>query len=236
MTPNVRRFVEVIAKSPVIKDPIIEIGSYLVPGQRSLANLRDLFSTHRYIGCDVRRGPGVDRVENAENLSFKNKTIGTVLMLETIEHVENYIRAIEEIHRVLKSDGLVILSSLMNFQIHAYPRDYWRFTPLGFEFLLRRFPVRVIGFQGEDKNHPTNIFGIGFKKRNLSSAEQLLRLLKENSSYIKGGKPWRHRFLTFIAYLKKGFREINHYEHLKFNLLKNREQFPLDKTTSYAIK
>ena len=36
-------------------------------------------------------------------------------------HVEYPRRAMAEIHRILKDDGIVIISSVMNFPIHAYP-------------------------------------------------------------------------------------------------------------------
>lgn len=222
MTPNVRRFVEIVAKNIDPKEPIVEIGSYIVKGHEKLANLREFFPELTYIGCDIRKGLGVDRIENVEKLTFKNETIGTVLMLETIEHVHNCIKALDEIYRVLKKDGVVVLSSVMNFQIHEFPEDYWRFTPKGFEYLLRRFPIKIIGFQGEKENYPTNIFGIGFKKDDKERARHILKALRINAAMIKRRKPWRHRLFTACDYCKEAISEFAHRYYLKYYIVKNK--------------
>ena len=38
--------------------PILEIGSYQVPGQEEIADLRTLFPGKEFVGVDVRAGPG----------------------------------------------------------------------------------------------------------------------------------------------------------------------------------
>lgn len=222
MTPNVRGFVKIIAENIDVKEPIVEIGSFIVKGHEKLANLRNFFPGLKYIGCDIQKGPGVDRIENVERLTFKNKTIGTVLILETLEHVQNPIKALDEIYRVLKKDGVVVVSSLMNFQIHDYPEDYWRFTPRGIEYLLRKFPLRVIGFQGEKEREqfPTNIFGVGFKCSDKGRANHALKALRENADAVKGRKPWRHKLFTSRDYLKEALTEFTHKYYLKYYLTK----------------
>ena len=65
-----------------------------------------------------------------------------MICLETLEHVADPIRAVEEMHRVLRPGGVLAISSLMFFPIHAHPWDYWRFTPEGFERLLEPFESR----------------------------------------------------------------------------------------------
>ena len=50
----------------------------------------------------------------------------------------------------------------MNFPIHDYPHDYWRFTPEAFKLLLKPFSNFFVGFQG-NKNYPHTVVGIGFK-------------------------------------------------------------------------
>jgi len=123
-----------------------------VAGQEEIANLRPLFEKHRveYVGCDMYPGPGVDRVENLHRLSIETESVGTALCLETLEHVEDCRAAVEEIFRVLKPGGLAVISSGMKEIIHPSPSDYWRFTPEGFESLMRQFTVkRVISMPGD---------------------------------------------------------------------------------------
>ncbi|MDY6863624.1 MAG: methyltransferase domain-containing protein [Thermodesulfobacteriota bacterium] len=162
MQYSIRFLVEEINKAFNLIEPIYEIGSFLVEGQEDLADLRPLFADKTYIGCDIREGKGVDRIEDAEKLSMDDGSVGTVLILETLEHVQNPFLAFREIYRVLMDDGVVVVSSVMDFEIHDHPNDYWRFTPEAFKLLLKEFPNKIIISQGDDK-FPLSIIGIGFK-------------------------------------------------------------------------
>ena len=178
---NIRSFVEQTSKSFNIMEPIIEIGSFIVPGQEELANLRPIFTGKTFIGCDMREGNGVDKIENVEGLLLDDGSVGTVLILDTLEHVENCFKALDEIYRVLKDDGIVIMSSVMDFPIHDYPSDYWRFTPEAFKLLLKKFPIKVVGSQG-NPDHPHTVYAIGIKSNEFNKYEQILNDLMDNYS------------------------------------------------------
>jgi hypothetical protein len=160
---HVRALVKVVSDTVELEEPIFEMGSYQVGGQAEIADLRPFFSGKLYIGCDVRMGPGVDRIEDIENLSMADGVVGTLLVVETLEHVRNPFRALDEVKRVLTGRGVVIMSSTMNFPIHDIPRDYWRFTPAAFDLLLGGLPAKIIGTVGDPSN-PHTVFAIGFKE------------------------------------------------------------------------
>jgi SAM-dependent methyltransferase len=144
--------------------PIVEIGSYQVEGQAQIANLRSLFPGRAYLGIDMRPGPGVDCVANVERLPCETASIGTVLALNTFEHVKHFWRGLEEVHRVLRPDGALILATPFYFHLHDYPHDYWRFTPAAYEALLERYPSKIIGWHGA-RNRPANVWAIAFRER-----------------------------------------------------------------------
>lgn len=50
------------------------------------------------------------RVASAEDLPFRSNSMDLVLNYETIEHVENPLKSLQEIRRVLKKDGSLILA------------------------------------------------------------------------------------------------------------------------------
>ncbi|NJD76626.1 MAG: class I SAM-dependent methyltransferase [Candidatus Methanoperedens sp.] len=179
MRQEIRNFVEEVEREFNLMEPIIEIGSFQVTGQEELANLRFIFSGKQFIGCDLRSGKGVDRIENVESLSLTDESVGTVLILDTLEHVENCFKALDEIYRVLKKDGVVIMSSVMDFPIHDYPSDYWRFTPEAFKLLLKKFPIKIVGIQG-NSDHPHTILAIGIKSNNYIKYETNFNNLKNN--------------------------------------------------------
>lgn len=162
MRPTVRAFVQDAAENLPIADPVVEIGARPAEGQESEANLRSLFAGHSYIGCDYQEGPNVDRVEDIHALSFEDDSVGTVVCVETLEHVADPLKGVREIHRVLKPGGVAILTSVMFMPIHAHPWDYWRFTPEGFQLLLEPFETSLAFGYGFDLL-PEGLHGVGIK-------------------------------------------------------------------------
>ena len=162
MRGNVREFVRQVAAILDLAEPIVEIGAFQVENQLYDGDMRPFFPGKRYLGCDMRPGRGVDRIEDAHALRFADDWAGSVLILETLEHVEDPARAMAEIHRVLRPGGIVVASSCMDLPVHEHPADYWRFTPQGFDLLLRSFSPRRVYLQGHSR-FPHTLAGIGIK-------------------------------------------------------------------------
>ena len=155
-------FARDVAESFTLDEPLIELGARAAEGQEDIADLRGIFRAEQHIGCDIQPGKGVDRIEDIHHLTFEDESVGTVICLETLEHVADPLRAVEEMHRVLRPGGLLAISSLMFFPIHAHPWDFWRFTPEGFARLLEPFESSLVVAQGWDLM-PDGVFGIGIK-------------------------------------------------------------------------
>ncbi len=96
----------------------------------------------------MRPGPGVDRVEDVTAISLPDGSAGTVLCIETFEHVFEVRRGFDEVFRLLEPGGVFVITSPLNFRIHAYPDDYWRMTPNCLQRLLSPFDARMSGYQG----------------------------------------------------------------------------------------
>jgi SAM-dependent methyltransferase len=176
MRPAVLEFARDVAGSYAIAEPLIELGARAAEGQEDIADLRGIFGAAEHIGCDIQPGQGVDRIEDIHALSFEDESVGTVICLETLEHVADPLRAVQEMHRVLRPGGVLAISSLMFFPIHAHPWDYWRFTPEGFELLLQPFESSLVVAQGWDLM-PEGVFGIGVKGPAKLSPDQLPRTM-----------------------------------------------------------
>jgi SAM-dependent methyltransferase len=163
MRKPVREFVRICAENLPVSGPVFEFGALQVHADEVLEDLRPLFARLDYVGCDMRPGPGVDRVLNLHDIDVADNSVGCVVCMDTLEHVEYPRRAVAEIRRILVPGGLVILSSVMNFPIHGYPNDYWRFTPAGFASLLQDFSDTVVACYGDRDDFPQTIAGVGFK-------------------------------------------------------------------------
>lgn len=196
MRPLIRQFVQIAAETLPIQEPIYEFGSLQVPGQEGFADLRPLFPNKEYVGCDMREGPGVDKVLNLHHLDLEPESAGAVLMLDTLEHVEFPRKAMEETYRVLRPGGICLISSVMNFPIHEYPHDFWRFTPQGFKSLLAPFPESFYDFAG-DEAFPHTVVGFGFKSSQVD-------LDGFNSRFKSWKEEWRSPDgRTFRSFLKR---------------------------------
>ncbi len=162
MRPSIREFTGIVANTLPIREPVYEFGSLQVMADKALVDLRPLFAGKKYVGCDMRPGPGVDEVLNLHEIDLPDETAGTVLVMDTLEHVEFARRAMEEVHRILKPDGIAVISSVMQFAVHDYPNDYWRFTTEGFKSLLRPFATVYVESAGQWW-FPHTVVGVGFK-------------------------------------------------------------------------
>jgi hypothetical protein len=188
MRESIRDFVKAASGSIPIPEPIYEFGSFQVEGQEAIADLRPLFPGKKYIGCDMRSGKGVDLLLNLHDIELPDSMAGTVLVLDTLEHVEFCRRAMSEVYRILKPGGVAIISSVMYFPIHEYPSDYWRFTPEGFRSLLHQFSYSMVDFLGKEDS-PHTVVGIGIKERDVSIAEAELISKKMNDWKISMTPP-----------------------------------------------
>jgi SAM-dependent methyltransferase len=156
-------------------DPVVEIGSLQVPGQEGYGDIRPYFKGKKFEGCDMRPGPGVDRIENLEKLTFADASLGSIVMLDVIEHVRDLQSCFKEVRRVLREDGVLIMSSHMDFPIHAYPYDYWRFTPKAFEELLSGFGSVLVGIQGAPE-FPHTVMAVAIPAKGKLGPEAAARL------------------------------------------------------------
>ncbi|PIT90963.1 hypothetical protein COU17_03355 [Candidatus Kaiserbacteria bacterium CG10_big_fil_rev_8_21_14_0_10_49_17] len=95
------------------------------------------------IAADIAEHPGVDVVVDVHNLStkFKPESFDVVLCTEALEHFYNPWSAMEEMKKVLRRGGVLILSTRFIFPLHEVPHDYYRFTEYGLRYLLRDMEI-----------------------------------------------------------------------------------------------
>lgn len=105
----------------------LEIGSRDVNG-----SVRSLF-TGCYLGVDVYPGRGVDLVAEAEHLAGVPAGWQVVVSTEMLEHCQRPWRALNEIWRVLRPGGHLLVTCRGYddrgcWPVHNEPVDVWRFS------------------------------------------------------------------------------------------------------------
>ncbi len=99
----------------------------------------------QYIGLEKGR----TRYERADvwgdvlALPFRDQTCDTVLCNQVLEHVPQPQAAIDEMARVLRPGGYLILTAPHIWGLHEVPHDYFRFTPYGLRHLAEKSGLTV---------------------------------------------------------------------------------------------
>lgn len=88
-----------------------------------------------------------DIVGDIHNLPMADESEEAVICIAVLEHVENPIKAMEEMKRVLKKGGYAFIYVPFLYYYHAekgYYGDFWRFTEDSLKWLSRDFSHREI--------------------------------------------------------------------------------------------
>lgn len=129
-----------------IKGICLDIGAGNSPYKKYL-------NVARYISVDKKQTRAVNYQENqndidadAKDLPFDNDFADTVLLNQVLEHIDDYEKVLEEIHRVLKKGGKLIISAPFVYHIHSEPNDYFRFSEYGLRYLLQKHNFVIYQF------------------------------------------------------------------------------------------
>jgi SAM-dependent methyltransferase len=146
---NQRLFLE--RHMPRAEGPVIEIGS---KDYGSTASFRDLYAGVEYIGADLEAGKGVDVVVDlTQGLGELGEgRFALAICCSVLEHTPRPWVMADNITRLLRPDGSLYLSVPWVWRYHAYPDDYFRFSPRavqslfpGLEWALAAYSTSVVG-------------------------------------------------------------------------------------------
>lgn len=140
-------------------------------------------------------------------LPFESESFDTILSSDVLEHIYNPIDALNEMVRILKPGGFLLVNTPFEYWMHETPFDYYRYT----EFLYRRYAsengqiecvnVEKIG-SGLDVIGDTIGKIIGNKKRSQKIQKWFykFRLTKRGKSISKKSS---HMAIAFLAVYQK---------------------------------
>ena len=104
--------------------------------------------TNEYIGCDIVQSSQqkVDVICDATNVPLPSAECDTVFSIQTIEHIAEHQKMLNEANRLLKNGGRLIISGPLYWPLHEEPYDYFRFTKYGFTYILNKagFTIEMI--------------------------------------------------------------------------------------------
>jgi SAM-dependent methyltransferase len=98
----------------------------------------------RYVTVDLNRHSKIDVQANAVALPFKNESFDTILCTEVLEHVPEPSQLISEVRRILKPDGILLLTTPQTWGLHLEPLDFYRYTKYGLRYLTEKNKLEVV--------------------------------------------------------------------------------------------
>ena len=107
------------------------------------------FARQRYTGIDLAVGDifwdysKLDAVADLTALPFPRGTFDAAIHIVTIEHLREPGRALKEISRALKPDGVLLIAAPLEWEVHQHPHDYFRYTHYGLLYLLEGAGMQV---------------------------------------------------------------------------------------------
>jgi SAM-dependent methyltransferase len=123
-------------RTTTIRPLILVIGGGSIgSGSDELYNNEEI----RIVGTDVYASPHTTLVCDAHRLPFEEQSFDGVWIQAVLEHVIDPQKVVKEIHRVLKSGGLVYADTPFMQQVHEAAFDFTRFTLSGHRWLFREF-------------------------------------------------------------------------------------------------
>jgi SAM-dependent methyltransferase len=112
---------------------------------------------HRYTGIDVaaaddfgmRRHPDVVAFDGLK-IPFPDESFDHVLCTEVLEHAEDPLALISEMHRVLRHGGALVATVPFSARVHHAPYDFHRFTRYRLSEMFSHFDDVTIDERGDD--------------------------------------------------------------------------------------
>jgi SAM-dependent methyltransferase len=107
------------------------------------------------LGIDVEqtlhKNDKIDKFYDGKNIPYEDSTFDFILCTEVLEHVEHPAKMIGEMNRVLKPDGIILMTTPFLQILHETPYDFYRYTPFALRSLVEEggFELKSItGFSG----------------------------------------------------------------------------------------
>ena len=153
MRPEDKEYVKEIIDKHGYQSPILDtcVGTISSPYEDE-----DLFSKGSYFRHDIAQfHNSIDVIcDICEMDQIPDHTFGTIINFWALEHIYNPFKAISEMYRILREDGMLLLAVPLHWRVHRAPavKDYWRFCPDGLRLLLTSFIIldlRVDGCKDE---------------------------------------------------------------------------------------
>jgi SAM-dependent methyltransferase len=221
---NVQQIDLVKRLAPKMRGSVLEIGSKRYAEPPISFDYRMLFPVGtEYVGVDAEAGTGVDIVLDMTasidilRARLGQRQYGAIICLSVLEHVKDIFSFSRNVEGLLRPGGVLVLSVPFAWEIHAYPGDYWRFTPEAIRYLFRNveFDQRLSRFHAdwgrtmslEDAGDDLNRWMMYFSASERADKSALGRLRRIGFSFLRRAFGMKKNMLYSTMFDMVGFKK-----------------------------
>lgn len=129
--------------APYVHGAVLDVGCGMKPYEQLLGSQ----ATH-WTGLDfVQSAAGHTRADvfgSALDMPFESASFDTIICTQVAEHVPEPMRLFSECARVLRTGGILLLTTPQTEEIHEQPHDYYRYTRYGLQYLAEAQGLQVL--------------------------------------------------------------------------------------------
>ena len=140
-----RHYLDKILSEEKFYGRVLDVGGKKISKRGSFRPPLEKVDLWEYLNLDKSTKP--DYHVNAEKIPVEENTFDIILMSEVLEHLEKPEIVLNELYRVLKKKGKIVLTMPFLYGIHADPFDYQRWTPTKFENVLKGLGFKEISIK-----------------------------------------------------------------------------------------
>ncbi len=119
-------------------------GKVLDVGAGEFNRYSGYFKYSEYVRMDPRHVEHADVVGSADNIPLPDESFDSVVCTQVFEHLENPQKSAEEIYRVLRKGGYVLLTVPQMNELHEEPYDFFRYTKFGLKSMFEKPGFEVV--------------------------------------------------------------------------------------------
>lgn len=110
---------------------------------------KSLFHVNEYVGLEIETVGEIKSVEadvlyDGSYMPFSESYFDCILCNQVLEHVFNPTQFLKELNRVVRTDGLLLLTVPFVWDEHEQPYDYARYSSFGLIYLLKENGFTII--------------------------------------------------------------------------------------------
>ena len=115
-------------------DRILDVGSGKNPYyQKSMKG--------KIIRFDIKKYDKIDVIGNADFFPFRKDSFDKVIIVNSLYYFKDPLKIIENISRILKKNGKLVIITPFFYPVHDVPEDRYRFTEFGLKTILEDYFV-----------------------------------------------------------------------------------------------